>query len=80
MALLEFDPVHGVLACTRCQYAVPQAFIVAHLYDHHKQDVAPADRQAYADSFNALAIRLPKDVAQFQPPPYTPPIPYLTLY
>ena len=80
MALLDFDPVYGVLACTRCRYAVPQAFIVAHLREYHRQDMAPADRQAYAESFDALPIRPPKEVAQIQPPLYTPPIPYLTLY
>jgi Orsellinic acid/F9775 biosynthesis cluster protein D len=80
MALLEFDPVHGVLACTRCHYAIPRDFIVSHLREYHRQDVAPADRQAYAESFDALPIRPPREVARFQPPPYAPPIPYLTLY
>jgi hypothetical protein len=80
MDLLEFDPVYGVLVCTRCQYAIPRAFVVAHLREYHRQDVAPADRQTYAESFDALPIRPPKDVARFQPPLYTPPIPYLTLY
>lgn len=80
MALLEFDPVYGVLICTRCCYTVPQAFIVAHLREYHRQDVSPAERQAYAKSFDALPIRPPKEVAQIQRLPYTPPISYLTLY
>ena len=63
MDFLHFDPEYRVLACTRCQYAVPLDFLAGHLQEQHHKDLKPQQWLEYAAYFDALPIQDPKDVA-----------------
>jgi hypothetical protein len=80
MDFIHFDPEYRVLACTRCQYAIPLDCLAGHLQDRHHRHLNPQERLEYASRFNTLLIQDPTDVVRIQPPLHTPPIPYLTLY
>lgn len=60
---IHLDPEYRVLACTRCQYAIPLDCVAGHLQDRHHKDLKPQQRLECASRFNALLRQDPKDVA-----------------
>lgn len=59
--LLESMPLHHVVVCTECLYAIPPSAVSRHLKDIHK--IGRARRRQFLDFVASLTLKDPRDVA-----------------
>jgi Orsellinic acid/F9775 biosynthesis cluster protein D len=80
MDFLHLDPIFHVLICTRCQYALMQGTIAAHLRSLHKEDVSKAEVTSCVAFWKEQPLKPAKEVQQLELSPNTPLVPNLALF